>query len=80
MSKSFMHTHLGSEPLTQTEKTLRVAPRKELKSCGLLHQTHVRLDNIRTSLDFYVFDIKSFDVLIGHPIELLTHELPAIGE
>jgi len=29
--------------------------------------------------DFYVFDIKSFDILIGHPIELFTHELPAIG-
>jgi len=79
MSKSFMLTHLGSEPLAPTEKTLRVAPRTELKSCGILHQTHVRLDNIRTSLDFYVFDIKSFDILIGHPLKRFTHELPATG-
>jgi hypothetical protein len=32
------------------------------------------------ALDFHVFDIQDFDILIGHPLEKLFVDPPKIGE
>jgi hypothetical protein len=37
----------------------------------LLHNITLHHGNIKMALDFHVFDIQDFDVLIGHPLEKL---------
>ena len=67
MYSSYAHAYLENEPLAPTNKTLRLAPRSSLESKGVLHDVHLHLDNTVLALDFHVFDLQDFDVLIGHP-------------
>ena len=80
MSSSFAHTYLGAEPLAPTKKSLRVAPRSSLEGHGILHNIIVHHDNVEMTLDFHVFDIQDFDVLIGHPLEKHFLDPPKIWE
>ena len=80
MSPSYAHAYFGNEPLAPTNKTLRLAPRSSLESKGVLHGIHLHLDNTILALDFHVFDIQDFDVLIGHPLEKLFLDPPKIGD
>ena len=59
MSNSFALTSLGKEPRTPTVKSFRVTPQSSLK--GLHH------GNVKMALNFHIFDILDFDILIGHP-------------
>ena len=76
MSTSFTHTYLGVEPLAPRNKSLRVAPGYSIKGRGILHNVSVHHDNVKMALDFHVFDIQDFDIIIGHPLEKLFIELP----
>jgi len=40
----------------------------------------IRHENIDVILDFYVFDVQDFDLLIGHPIEKLLMDAPTQGK
>ena len=80
MSASFASTYLGDEPLTLTNKTLRIAPRSRLEGLGILHNISLYHNNVEIILDFHVFDTKDFDILIGHPLEKLLVEPPPSGE
>ena len=80
MSTSFTHTYLGVEPLAPTNKSLRVAPRSSLEGHGILHNIIVHHDNVKMALDFHVFDIQDFNIMIGHPLEKLFIELPTLGD
>jgi hypothetical protein len=80
MSTSFAHTYLGAEHLAPTNKSLRVAPRSNLEGRGILHNIIVHHDNVEMVLDFHVFDIQDFDVMIGHPLEKLFIEPPTLGD
>ena len=67
MSNSFTLTCLGKEPPTPTVKFFRVAPQSSLKGLGILHNITLHHGNVEMALDFHVFDISDFDILIGHP-------------
>ena len=74
MSASFAHTYLGDEPLAPTNKLFRNGPRSRLEGLGILYNIFLYHGQTEVSLDFRVFDIKDFDVLIGHPLEELFIE------
>ena len=76
MSASFASSYFGNEPIAPTNKCLRIAPRINLKGCGVLHNMSVYHNNVEMALDFHVFDITDFDILIGHPLEKLFLDLP----
>ena len=76
MSTSFAQTYLGAEQLASTNKSLRVGPRSSLKGRGILHNITLHHDNVEMTLDFHVFDIQGFDIMIGHPLEKLFIESP----
>ena len=80
LSASFASTYLGDEPLTPTNKTLRIAPRSRLEGLGILHNISLYHNNVEVILDFHVFDIQDFDIMIGHPLEKLFIEPPKTGE
>ena len=80
MSTSFAHTYLGAEPLSLTNKSLRVSPCSNLEGHGILHNITVHHDNVKMALDFHVFDIQDFDIMIGHPLEKLFIRTPSTRE
>jgi hypothetical protein len=80
MSASFASTYLGDEPLTPTNKTFRIAPRSRFKGLGILHNISLCHNNVEVILDFHVFDIQDFNILIGHPLEKLFIETPSSGD
>jgi hypothetical protein len=80
MSKSFALTCLGEEPCAPTVMSFRIAPHSSLKGLGILHNIILHHSNVEMALDFHVFDITKFDILIGHPLEKLFLEPPKIGD
>ena len=67
MSKSFASTYLSDEPFAPTNKSLRIAPCTNLEGLGLLHNVTIYHDKVKMALDFHIFDIKDFNIMIGHP-------------
>jgi len=80
MSTSVAQTYLGAKPLASTNKSLRVAPCSNLEGCGILHHITVHHNNVETVLDFHVFDIHDFNIMIGHPLENFFIEPPTSGD
>jgi hypothetical protein len=69
MSLAFASTFFGKEPLAPIVKTCQIAPRLKLEGLGILHDISLYHEQIEISLDFHVFDIIDFDVMIGRPLE-----------
>ena len=78
MSASYAFMHLENS-LVPTEKTLRIAPGSVLEGVGIVHDVLVRHNDFEVALDFHIFDVYDFDVLIGHPFEKLFLEAPLLG-
>ena len=78
MSASYALMHLENS-LVPTEKTLRNAPGSILEGVGIVHDVLVRDDDFEVALDFHIFDVYGFDILIGHPVEKLFLEAPLLG-
>ena len=80
MSASFARTYLGNDPLPMTIKVVRVAPCFRLEGIGILHNISLYHNKVEVALDFHVFQIQDFDILIGHPLEKLFIEPPLSGD
>jgi len=76
MSTTFASTYLGEKPHAPMIKSLRISPRSSLKGRGILHDTIIHLEDVELSLDFHIFEIQDFNIMIGHPLEKLFMELP----
>ena len=66
MSVSFTSAYFGNEPLAPTNKSHRNNSRLVLKGHGILHNITIHHNDVVMALDFHVFDIQDFDILIGH--------------
>ena len=80
MSVSFASAYFGNEPLAPTNTTFRDKPRSILKGHGIMHNTTIYHDDVVMALDFHVFNIQDFDIMIGHPLEKLFIEPPSSGD
>ena len=80
MSKSFALTCLGEDPRAPTMKSFRITPQSSLKGLGILHNITLHHGDVEMALDFHVFDITDFDILIWHPLEKLFLDPPKIGD
>jgi hypothetical protein len=80
MSAAFAHNFLENKFIALTNKTFRVKPRTRLESLGLLHNISLYHDEMEIILDFHVFNIQDFNILIWHPLEKLLVEPPETGE
>ena len=52
-------------------KTFQTPSREILEGVGTLQNMSVRHEDLEIILEFFVFDVQDFDLLIGHPIEKL---------
>ena len=67
MSATFASTYFDNEPLSLAIKSYRIAPCSRQEGLGILHDISLYHGQMEISLDFHVFDIKDFDVMIWHP-------------
>jgi hypothetical protein len=67
---------LGHELLVQTNKTFQTSSRKFLEGIRILRNVTVRHEDNETILDFHVFNVQDFDLMMGHPIEKMLMDAP----
>jgi hypothetical protein len=61
-------------PLISTNKLLKSLSRHIIPSLGILCALPIIVNGFQVHLNFYIFDVWEFDVLIGLPIERLIQE------
>ena len=79
MSASFALSHLSDDPLFPTLRSLWVGPRSTIEGIGILHNVPIWYEKVEIALDFHVFEVQDFDVLIGQPIEKLFQIISSSG-
>src|SRR5919205_753990 len=68
MSRSLATTLLGEEPLTLTNKLLKLPSGELVESCRITQNIPVTINKVNVLLNFYIFDMEEIDLLIGHPL------------
>jgi len=68
--------HLRDEPLVQTDKTFQTSFGEILEACGTLQNVSIRHEDVEIILDFHMFDVQDFDLLIGQSIEKFLTDAP----
>jgi hypothetical protein len=74
MSLIFAHDLLKDMPLAPTTKLLKSLSGHIVPSLGILCALPILINGTKVNLNFYIFDVMEFDLLIGQPIERLIHE------
>ena len=64
-------------PLVSTNKLFKSPSGLICECCGIARAVLVRIDEIEVHLDFHIYAIFEFDLLIGYPIEKLFKEKPS---
>ena len=65
MFTSFAHASLKDIPLTPTTKFLKSLSGHILPSLGIVYVLPNKVNETMVNLNFYIFDIMEFDLLIG---------------
>jgi hypothetical protein len=66
------YTLLGNVPLRPSDKLLRSCPSGHtLKFRGVTSVMLLTIDKIKVNLNFHIFDILDFDLLLGYPLQKL---------
>jgi hypothetical protein len=71
MSVAFAKKLLEDMPLIPTNKLLKSLLGHIIPSLGILWALPIIVNGFQVQLNFYIFDVWKFDVLIGLPIERL---------
>jgi hypothetical protein len=74
MSSIFAYDLLKDMPLAPTTKLLKSLLGHIVPSLGILCALPILVNGTKVHLNFYIFDVMEFDLLIGQPIERLIHE------
>ena len=79
MSASFALSHLSDNPFLLTSRSLWSGPHSTMEGIGILHDIPVWYDKTEIALDFHIFEVQDFDILIGHPIEKMFQNISPLG-
>ena len=74
MSEFLVDTFIGSMPLDPTDRLFQSPSGLFFECRGIARAVPVKIDKIEIRLDFNVYSIFDFDLLIGSPLENLLHE------
>jgi hypothetical protein len=74
ISSIFAYDLLKDMPLAPTTMLLKSLSRHIIPSLGILCALPILVNGTKAHLNFYIFDVMEFDLLIGQPIERLIHE------
>ena len=77
ISKFLAETLLGNLSLVSTNKLFQSLSRLIFQCCGITGVVPIKIDKIKVSIDFHIFAILEFDLLLGYPFEnLFQKNLP----
>ena len=62
--------------MVQTDKTFQTPSGEILEAYGTLQNVSIRHEDVEVILDFHIFDIQDFDLLVGQPIEKFLTNAP----
>jgi hypothetical protein len=79
MSEFLAKKLLGNMQLVPTDKLFKSPLGLFFECCGIARDVPIIIDKIEVFLDFHIFAILEFDLLIGHPLENLIQEKPSHG-
>jgi len=65
--------------LLPTSRSLWSGPRSTMEGIGILHDVLVWYDKTELALDFHIFEVQDFDILIGHPVEKMFQNISPLG-
>ena len=71
MSEFLAETLLDKKPLVSTNKLFKSPLGLIFECCGIARAMPIKIDKTEVHLDFYIFSILEFDLLIGYPLEKL---------
>jgi hypothetical protein len=74
MSATFAEYLLKDISLAPTNKLLKSLSGHIILSSGILYVLPIYVNDFRVRLNFYIFDVLEFNVLIGEPIERVIQE------
>jgi hypothetical protein len=63
---------LGNMPLVPTNKLFKSPLGLFYECCGIARAVPMKINETEVCLDFHIYDILEFDILIGHPLENLV--------
>ena len=78
MSVSFALSHLSDKPLLPTSRSLKSGPCSTMEGIEILHDVPVWYDKTELALDFHIFEVQDFDILIGHPVEKMFQNISSL--
>ena len=79
MSEFLAKNLLDNMPLVLTNKLFKSPLGLFFECCGITRAVPVIIDKIVVFLDFHMYAILEFDILIGYPLENLIQEKPSHG-
>ena len=79
ISEFLKDTFIGSMPLALTDRLFRSPSGLFFECRGIARAVPVKIDKIEVRLDFHVYPIVNFELLIGAPLENLLQEKPSQG-
>jgi hypothetical protein len=74
LSSIFSNDLLKDMPLAPTTKLLKSLSGHIVPSLRILCALPILVNGTKMHLNFYIFDVMEFDLLIGQPIERLIHK------
>ena len=66
-------------PLVSTNKLFKSSLGLFFECCGIARVVPVEINETEICLNFHIYAILEFDILIGHPLENLIQEKPSHG-
>ena len=79
MSEFLAETFVGSMPLDPTDRLFRSPSGLFFECRGIARAVPIKIDKIEVRLDFHVYPIIDFDLLIGSPFENFLQEKSSQG-
>jgi len=75
-----LDTLVGNKPLTPTDKYFKCPSGLYFECWGIARDVPITIDKIEVHLDFYIYDILDFDLLLGLPLEKLLASHGSLDE
>jgi hypothetical protein len=68
---------LGKKPLVSTNKLFKSPSGLIFEYCGIARAMPIIIDEIEVFIDFHIFAILKFDLLVGYPLDKFFQEKPS---
>jgi hypothetical protein len=79
MSEFLAKNLLGSMPLLLANKLFKSPSGLIFECCGIARGVPIKINETEVHLDFHIYTILEFELLIGHPLDNLFQEKPSHG-